>query len=110
MSGRERDAQTRSNEQHGNGATGARGEEFGVTGEGDAGVVDDALVHRRGNHGIELAFKAAIGGTREYGDHAGGIAFVELAGHDGRARRNMYTTQHANGARGTPLAVVRFDR
>ena len=38
---------------------GLPGEIFGVAGEGDAGVVDHALVHRRGDHGGELARHAA---------------------------------------------------
>ena len=33
----------------------ALGEVLGVAGEGDAGVVDDALLHRRGDHRVELA-------------------------------------------------------
>ena len=35
-------------------------EVFGVPGEGDAGVVDRALLHRRGDHGAELAREAAV--------------------------------------------------
>ena len=33
---------------------------FGVAGEWDTGVIDNALVHRRCDHGIEFATQAAI--------------------------------------------------
>ena len=53
---RERDAQAAADEHHHHvRQSRARGEKFRVAGERDAGVVDHALVHRRGDHGVETA-------------------------------------------------------
>ncbi len=62
----ERDAQGAVGQHHhGQRCVRARGEVFGVAGEGDAGVVDHALVHRRGDHRGELAGEGAVGGALE---------------------------------------------
>ena len=46
---------------------GARGDVLGVSDEGDPGLVDQALLHRRGHHRRELARKAAIHGAVDQG-------------------------------------------
>ena len=62
------------------------GKEFGVAGKGDAGVVDDALLHRRGDHGVVFAREAASEREVEHREHIAAVAGVELPGTRGRER------------------------
>ena len=67
----------------------ARREVFGVAGEVHAGVVDDALLHRRRDHGGELATQAAVDGAIQHAQHVARIGGIELAGDAGRAERDV---------------------
>ena len=69
----------------------ALGEVFGVAGERDAGVVDHALLHRRGDHGVELAGEAAVDARgRAARARSGALRRIELARRDaGRAQRHV---------------------
>ena len=59
MSGGQRHAHAAAGQHHHHlGRVRALGQVFGVAGEGDAAVVDDSLVHRRGYHGGEFAGQA----------------------------------------------------
>ena len=91
MGGGERHAQ------HARGDRGARGQHhdhaldaatrcqvFGMAGEGRSGIVDDALVHRRGHDRGVAAGACAVDGFVEHGEHMRGIAHIEPAGHDRR--------------------------
>ena len=63
MRRRQRDAQAIGNQHHDRQrGAGSFGEIFSMTREGDAGVVDDALLDRRGDHGVEIAAQTAVGG------------------------------------------------
>jgi hypothetical protein len=61
-----------------------------MAGEGDAGVVDHALLHRRGHHGVELAGEAAADGAVEDIEDVAAVGGIELAGEPGPAKRNMF--------------------
>jgi hypothetical protein len=69
---------------------GVLGEIFGVTGEGNAGIVDHALLHRRGDHRVEFAAEAAGNGAVEHGEHVGAVRRIELSGHRGMAQRKVF--------------------
>ena len=88
MRRRERDAQTRRRQHHHRmRAAGALGQIFGVARERDAGVVDDALLHRRRDHRIELAGHAAVDGAIEQLQHVARVGAIELARCEPALRR-----------------------
>ena len=57
----------------------ALGEIFGVAGEGNAGVVDRALLQRRGDDGVETAGQRAVDRGVEQAEHVAPVGGVELA-------------------------------
>jgi hypothetical protein len=77
-----------------------------VAGEGDARVVDDALVHRSGDERVELAAHAAGDGGCQRFDHVGSVGDIRLARSDGARRPDR---QHIN-ARARGIASVPFTR
>ncbi len=78
--GRERHAQVPGHQHHHRmRAAGCRREVFRVTREGDAGIVDDALLHRRRHHRGEAAGDAAFGSGVQQGKHVAGIRGVRPA-------------------------------
>ncbi len=80
VGGGERHAQAAAGEHHHDLAGAAVvGQVFGVAGEGKAGVVDDALVHRRGDDGVIGPVHAARDRGVEQGQHVGAVAGVEHA-------------------------------
>ena len=84
---------------------GARGDVLGVAGEGDAGLVDQALLHRRGHHGRELAGQAAVHRAIDQLPAPGGaLRTLEPPGSAGRRQRLMQHAQRA-GARGSTVAT-----
>jgi hypothetical protein len=83
--------------------------EFGVAGEGDAGVGDDALLHRRGDQCLELSVQAAVGGARQHRDHVMRIAHIELPRDNGRGQRDVDAAQMTRHTRASARAIERFD-
>ena len=83
MGGRQGDAQPRGDQHHHGIGPAARGEELGVAGEGHARVVDDPLVHRTRDQGVEAPGQAAIAGDLEGLDDIGGVGLVQMS----RSRR-----------------------
>ena len=73
-------AQTASGEHHDHlRRAGFLGEIFGVAGEGDAGIVDDALVYRRGDHRGKFATLATAKRPVEQSEHVAGIGGIQPA-------------------------------
>ena len=70
-------------------------------GEGDAGIVDDALVHGAGHQPVEIAVEAAPGGALEGIDDHRRIAVGHRCGRDephaGRQRRRHVGTRGRGG-------------
>ncbi|MCY1275364.1 hypothetical protein D9M70_240070 [compost metagenome] len=75
------------------------GEKFGVAGEGDAALVDHALVHRSGDHPGEGAVEAAPAGSGQGFQHVGGVRRVQLAAFHRGAQRRVPDVQAAGGRR-----------
>ena len=96
MCGGERDAQAAA-DQHHDDLRRARmlGEIFGVAGEGDAGIVDHALLHRRGHHRGELAVQASPHGAVEDGQHIASICWIEPAGNRRASERHVLDARAA---------------
>ena len=67
------------------GVCGLRGEILGVSGERDAGLVDDALRNRCGNHCSKFAGTAARQRTIEQREHVGRIRRIQRPGMAGTA-------------------------
>ena len=85
------------------------GQKLGVAGEGNACLIDHALVHRGGDHGGKVAVDAALGGALQGFEHIGGIGGVELAGGYWCLQRGVPDIQAAGCSRlGGP--GVRADR
>ena len=66
-----------------------RCEEFGVSAETDAGIVDHPLVHRGGDNGGELSAARARGGTRQRIQDIARIARIQSTGYGGCAQRDI---------------------
>jgi hypothetical protein len=96
-------------EHHDDRAPRALREKLGVACERNAGVVDDALVHRRGDDRGELAGRRAFGGTRERRENVRCVARIERAGHCGGAERHRHNPDVARCARFDRVAVVALD-
>src|SRR5688500_15089340 len=112
MSGGQRHAQAVGGQQHHRvPRAGALGQVFGVAGELNAGIVDDALLHRRGDHGRELAAHAAVDGTVEHREHMARIEDIELAGGAGHAQRHVQHPQRSGprGPRGPGIVGLEED-
>ena len=71
---------------------------FGVTAEGDAGVVDDALVHGRRYQGVELSGERPLDGAIEQREHVARVRRVRPAGDTRCGERQMLDEEPA-----TPL-------
>ena len=100
MRGGERDAQAAADQHHHDRrAAGLLGEIFGVAGEGDAGVVDHALLHRRGHHGGELALEAAADGAVENRQHIASVCRIEPAGNRRTRERHVLDARTAGEER-----------
>ncbi len=69
--------------------TGLRSEKFGVPGERDAGIVDDTLVHRCGDHAGKFTGLAALYGTAQHGQYICAVGYFQHAGLAWRGKRNM---------------------
>jgi len=52
--------------------------EFGMAGEGDMGLVDDALVYGRSDHGVEGSAQTAVGRSGQCIQHILAVDAVEL--------------------------------
>ncbi|MOA22109.1 hypothetical protein D3C78_1426490 [compost metagenome] len=78
---------------------GQLGEKLGVSGEGDTGLVDHALVHRGGDHPGEVAVDAAVAGAQQGLQHVAGVARVELAGDHCCGQRRVPHVQTAGRRR-----------
>ncbi|MNN21902.1 hypothetical protein D3C81_1352390 [compost metagenome] len=110
VSGDQRDAQSAGGQHHHHlRGRGQFREEFGMPGEGDAALVDHALVHRRGDHSGEVAVQAALAGAGEGFQHIAGIRRVQLAALH---RSGQWCIPHvqAAGLRGLLWPVARSDR
>ena len=95
MYGRERHAQAgRGQHHHGLRRATCLGEELGMAGEGDAGVVDNALVHRSGDERVELSASAAVNGGFQRFDNIGSVRGLQPPrnhGTGGLERLHEYT-------------------
>ncbi|MNV25737.1 hypothetical protein D3C71_1168450 [compost metagenome] len=85
------------------------GEEFRMPGKGDAGFVDHAFVHRRGNHAGEISAQAALAGAGQGFQYEGSVGLVQLPGDDLGVERCIPDIQ-AVGWRGYIRPAVRCDR
>ena len=65
------------------------GEKLGVPGEGDAGVVDHALMHRCSDHSGEMPIQAALGGAGQGFQDVGGVGLIQLSGSDWCGQRRI---------------------
>lgn len=111
MGGGKRDAQAAADEHHDDPVRAAAvGQVFGVAGEGEAGIVDDALVHRRGDDGVKRSIEAACEGSVEQGQHMGAIAGVERARRNGDGGGNVAHVQPAGLVRRRSVAAAEVDR
>ena len=91
------DAQVRRRQHHYRAAgAGARGQPLGVTGEGDAGGVDRALLHGRGDQRAAVHADAQLHAALQLAQHVAGVAWIEPPGPDGSCRRHR---QHLHDAR-----------
>ena len=81
-----------------------------MAGEGKAGIVDDALVHRRGDDGAIAAVHAAGDGGVEQGEHVGAVAGIEHACGDRGRNRNVAHMQTALPVRGNGVAADEIGR
>jgi len=64
-------------------------EVFGVAGEGDAGVVDDTLVHGRRHQGVELSGKRALDSAVEQREHVACVGGIGPARDARRGERQV---------------------
>ena len=85
------------------------GEEFGVSGKGNARIIDDALVHGCGDHAGEFAGQAALYCTAQGFQHIRGIGGIELSGLRGMRQGNMQHAQLAVLARIAGRVVVQLN-
>jgi hypothetical protein len=75
---------------------GALGDEFGVAGKRNTGIIDHALVHRRRHHRPKLSVAAAVDRQRQRAQHVAAVVRIELpCSH----RRRERCVQHAQRAR-----------
>ena len=84
----------------GAGAVRAPGEIFGVSAEGDAGLVDHALVNRRGDDGVELPGERAVDGALEQRQHVARVGRIRAAGDARCAERQMRDSERTGCMRG----------
>ncbi|MCY1427648.1 hypothetical protein D9M71_435050 [compost metagenome] len=85
------------------------GKEFRVPGKGDAGFVDDAFVHRCGNHAGKIPAQAALAGPGQGFQDERSVGLVQLSGDDLGVERCVPDIQ-AVGWRWGIRPVVRGDR
>ncbi len=106
----ERDAQAAADEHHHHVVSpGARGEKFRVSGERDAGVVNDALVHGCGDHRGKMPGQAAVGGRFERLQHVGGIRRIKLPRRH-RGPQRQVKDCHCARREGVAARCVRWQR
>ena len=100
VSGRERDAQpSRDQQHHGMRVAALRSEILGMAPERYAGVVDRGFLDRRGDHRVEAAGQAALGGGVEQAEHVAGIGRVGMAGLDCAGEAHRQDRQRAGAVR-----------
>ncbi|MNX10757.1 hypothetical protein D3C86_405040 [compost metagenome] len=109
VSGDQCHAQTAGGEHHHHlGGVSQVGEEFGVSGERDARLVDHAFVYRGGNHPGEVAVEAAVAGAGQGFEDERSVGLIQLPGNHGGAQRRIPDIQAACGCRGV-RPVIRAD-
>src|SRR5690606_2271489 len=74
------------------GGAGLLGEEFGMSGEAYAGIVDDTLVYGRGNHRSKMPVQAALAAQAQGFEDVTGVARIKLARDAGAGQGHR---QHA---------------
>jgi hypothetical protein len=90
VSRRERDAHAAAGQQHHRAAAArAAREVFRVPRKADTGIVDDALLDRRGDHRRKLTTAAARDGAIEQREHIARVARIEAARHAARRERHV---------------------
>ena len=97
MRGRQRDAQrflARGAGEHHDHAWRVRafGQIFSVAGKGNAGVVDRALLQRRGDDGVEPALQGAVDSRVKQRQHVAPVGGIERTGYGRHAERMMFDT------------------
>ena len=107
VGGGEGDAQSLGGEHHYDPlGGGVLGQVFRVAAEGNARLVDDALMNGAGDHGLALATYCIREGFVQGGQHIGGVGGVQLSGGDRRREGNVPKGQVAGSgqraARGSP--------
>ena len=80
-------------------------QELGVSGEGDAGVVDDPLVHRCRCHCIKQAVAATVGGDFQRAQHVAAVGGVQASGSSLFVEGNM---QHRERRRRIAIDKTRW--
>ncbi len=98
----------RNEQHHGPRDAAVRGEVFGVAGEGDAGFVDDALLHRRRDDRVELVGDRAGHGGVEQREHIGRVAAVGspcLRRRTERGVRDPQLARHVGVGFAAPVVV-----
>jgi hypothetical protein len=84
---------------------GGFGEVFGVARKRHAGLADDALVHRRGDHAGKLARLAAGDGPVEHVEHVAAVGGVEPPRHRRHRQRHVEHLEAAGRGRGAGRVV-----
>ena len=74
---------------------------LGVAAEGDARLVDDALLQRSGDHPGKLAAATALQRPVQKGQHGAGVAYIQLPGNDRRCHGQMLYAEAFTGDEGS---------
>ena len=72
---------------------------LGVAGEGNAGVIDETVMHRRRDDGIEFMRESTVDRTIKDPEHEACVPHVELAGDAGRCERMVLDREAAGDMR-----------
>jgi hypothetical protein len=110
MRGSERHAQRGGSQQHHGLCPAARGEKLGVTGEGDARVVQDPLVDGAGHQGVEAAEEAPVASGGQGSDDIRAVTYVQPSGYDWRAQGDRQHPQCAPRGRLGCIAGVEVQK
>ena len=81
-----------------------------MAGEGDAAIVDHALVHRRGDHGGEFSGQAPVYGAVQRRQHIAGIGRVQPSGGGGGRQRHIANFQSLFGGGSAGRVIMQRKR
>ena len=110
MCRRQRDAQAVPGQHHHDmRRAGFLGEIFGMTGEGNAGIIDDAFMYRRRDHRGKFTGQATVNGTIEQPEDVSGIGRIEHTCFRRRGERTMQHVKRTGQERVVWRPVAQFD-